>query len=545
MLSLRRSATRWQYVAVFAALLAVGVVVFAYQIHTGGFYLDDWLNYRLVQRPDHTGAFAALIGYFDVFPSRPGYGLYQVPVWEIFGGDASAQLVWVVVLAAIMSLSLYTLLLRLGFDGWPALTCAVLVLVFPFSDATRLWISAAFVSAAILFLLWGVLLTLSALTPGRPIRSAVALHAVALLCFALSVSTYEVTAPLVVAAGLLYGARAGWRRAWPRSLADAAVVALVLALVTDRGPRTPQPLSTLSQQAVALLTQGVILLGRSLLAFPFVAPGVPLALIGVIVAASLAALRRVRDPAMLVVLRRWLWRCGAGLLAFFAGYVMYVPAGAYYSPQRSGIGNRINAMSSLGGEVFIYGILVLASTLIAWGWATRAGAGPAGAARVSRVLLTVSLAVVTVGYLVRLRTDERRYATAWRQERTILAAVSRVVGAVPAGSTLYTFGTPAFLYPDFPIFAAPYDLDAAVAVRGHPRDHAYPVFTPYVSLQCRAGGISVAGIGYTPTNGTAYRSQPVVVDLAKGAWHVVAGPRQCARVLAQVQAGPYLEHLVD
>src|SRR5205823_3890037 len=110
----------------------------------------------------------------------------------------------------------------LGVSLLHAILIALLFLVFPWSDSTRLWPTAAINNIAVILFLFGLLLALRAVAvPGW---RGYAWHAVTLLLYVLSVLTYEVAAVAALVAGWLYIGRAPRRRALRLWTIDVVVV---------------------------------------------------------------------------------------------------------------------------------------------------------------------------------------------------------------------------------------------------------------------------------------------------------------------------------
>ena len=93
---------------------------------------------------------------------------------------------------------------------------------FPFAESIRLWTTASSVSFVIALYLAGLAVALLALTSAR--RPAL-LHVGSLVLYALSILTYELTAPAVALSGLAYLVRVRSRAAVVRGVVDLALAA--------------------------------------------------------------------------------------------------------------------------------------------------------------------------------------------------------------------------------------------------------------------------------------------------------------------------------
>ena len=146
----------------------LGVAVFGSHIVQGSFYYDDWANSAHTHEPGGANDFGAALSYFWGFTGfRPLLALYVPVLHEVFGQHWGAHLAWAVVLATLMSGLLFAVLVELGIGRVHALLIAALVLVFPFSDATRLWATSATAHLTASFWLAGLWVALRGLDPGR------------------------------------------------------------------------------------------------------------------------------------------------------------------------------------------------------------------------------------------------------------------------------------------------------------------------------------------------------------------------------------------
>ncbi|MGI8513406.1 MAG: hypothetical protein ACR2NH_12355, partial [Solirubrobacteraceae bacterium] len=227
--ALGRPRLAWREVVVAGALLAaLGALVFAPHVRSGGFQTDDWSTaavYRFAPSPRYENAARfqrAILG------GRPLLARAQPLPHAVFGGRFGWHLALAVALGVLASLAAFGALRLAGLPPLRALGAAGLALVFPWSDATRLWPIAGLNNLAPLAAAGGLALALRGLRCTG--RRAVAWHGGALALYAVALGFYEAVAGIALGFGVLYVAQAGWRAAWPRWLADVAVVVPIVLL---------------------------------------------------------------------------------------------------------------------------------------------------------------------------------------------------------------------------------------------------------------------------------------------------------------------------
>jgi hypothetical protein len=228
-------------------------------------------------------------------------------------------------------------------------------------------------------------------------------------------------------------------------------------------------------------------------------------------------------------LARWIVVALAGIVFAAVAYAIFIPAAPYYSPLQPGVGNRVNAAAAIGLVVAAYGALMVAATLAfrgvpRWtGWA-------AGTAALGAV-------VIGGGYVHRVDVDENAWDAASKAQGTVIATLRRVVPAPRPGSTIYTFGYPAYEAPGVPIFASSWDLRGAVRdLYDDGSVSGYPAIAG-TSLTCAPTTLYPSGNEYGPRYGARY-GRVYLVDVPTGR---VARPRnrpQCLAASRSMSAGP-------
>ena len=268
--------TTWELAGCAALLTLVGILAFGSHVRHGGFYNDDWsfaTTFEYAPDPGLLGAIRA----FDWYSFRPVSMLYLPAMHEAFGMRAELHLALVVLTGVALSTALYWLLRTLAMERVHAGAVAVLVLLFPASDANRLWAAASIALPAIALYLAGSVLALKGLAAHG--RRAVLLHAGAIALYVLSVMTYEIAAGAILLSVFLYRLRGSWRAALSRWACDVAAVVPVLLLVTSGTWNDPQPLGTTLRHARTVADQAVSVLADIAVPFGDPATGVVIALL--------------------------------------------------------------------------------------------------------------------------------------------------------------------------------------------------------------------------------------------------------------------------
>jgi hypothetical protein len=486
-----------------ATLLLAGLAAATYGSHVadGGFYWDDWKNAASTRfSPD------GFEGPLDVrlLAFRPLLAL-SLPLPHVaFGAAPSLHLALALVLAIATSACFYLVLRTLGMASVHAGVISALVLLFPWSDSTRLWATGSVNHLAIALYLLGLVAALHGLDSDGRRRSLLRVAAVTL--YLLSVLTYEIAAIAALLSVLLYAHRVGWRRSvrWWRLEAVAIVCATALvALTTTRDKLSP---GEQVDHALAIGDQALSLLARAVVPFGTPSRGVVAGAALLVVAAALAVVV-ARPRAATTDLRRWLLVACAAVVGIAAGYAMFVPGDAGYLPLAPGTGNRVNVLAALGFVTLLYSLAMLLGTL--------AFARSPAREQLSGAVAVLLSAVVGVGYLARVETDKEHWAEAAAIQDRVLAQIERSLPKPAAGSTVYTHGHERFAAASVPAFAVSWDLDGAIKLAfDDPSLHGYPV-AGGTRIVCEPESMYPAGRVYSLTERASYEDT-FVLDVDRG-----------------------------
>ena len=453
--------SRRELAAAFAALLLAGAALFGPQVADGGFYWDDWQNAVNGHIAGDPGLFASLDRgtLRPVFGYRPALTVMLVVEHWAFGSDKHLHLAMAVMFGVLTAWALYLLLRTCRLAPLEAAVPAALLLVFPWTDSTRMWATASFDTLAVALYLLGAVLAVR----GRVVGSLV-LYLVA--CW-----TYEVVTAAVLFSVALYLCVTPRRDALRKFMLDLAVVAIALLVVVTGTSRDPESLSTQVDHAGTLASQAFSLLARALVPVGDV-PGV----VGALLLVALCGWGAVRGE------RRWLAVAALGTLCVAAGYALFIPAAPYYEPLAPGTTNRMNVLAAVGYALLVYAL-------------ARLLAGP------RRPWLAAALCLaIGAGYVVKVADDQSGWQRSARLQAEILATLPDPGGR----ATFYTFGMPTFAAPGVPVFSLPFDLKAALRLKyGTHRLAAYPVATETV-IHCSATSLYPSGGSYGTTHGAPY-----------------------------------------
>ena len=526
-------ASRRELALVSLLLLIAGAAIYGPHVVEGGFTIDDWGHAIGVQHPRD----GLLQDYWQVTPNRPLSVAYFPLTYLVMGPDPALHLAWSILLAVTMSVLLYALLRRLGFLKLHAGAIALLVLLFPWSDSTRFWASAAHSSLAIALALAGVLLALRGLdarAEGR-IRAGGLLHVGAVTLYALSVLLYETAGAALLLVGALYLTRATWRAVRYRWLADIAVIAGCLAWNARSAGRERGTLAEMLDQASAISEGARTVVAYAAVPFGSVDREVVLVALAVVVAVAIVVrLVLPRTDNTRAVLTRWIVTTGAGIAIAVAAWALFVPADPYYNPAAPGVGNRVNAMAGFGVVITIYGSVVLAVTLLCRWFRHR---------RFAAAVLTGAIATsLAFGYARKVHDDQQAWARAATAADGVLTAVRTAIPNPPEGSTVYTFGHPGSERAGVLIFSFSWDLAGGVRLTyDDPSLNAYPVLadTRIVCEDERLGPMTTTGgSGWTPElHGATYRTA-YFVDVPSSTAQRIDSRKACMTAQSKFSPGP-------
>lgn len=511
----------------FLALLAVAAAVLGPYIANGGFFLDDWADSAgtLYTPGGHT--LGNVFTYFNnLFEYRPVLIVYTPLKYSILGTSITLNLIWVTFMTVLVALLVFTILRTVRLP-WPhAGLIAALTLVYPWYDSLRFWVGTNPPLLGIFIAFAGIQVALVGV-----VRRSWRWHAGALVLYLLSVLAYELTAPVILAAGLLYVMMMGFREALSRWAADVVVVAAGLLWV---GTHTNRPVSGLSGDLEHL--RDIVKGGRDMIAWTFYPLGstprtaLVFAAIAVVLVAGLVVYARRRNDKLVTSgwgLREWLLLGGAGLAVAVLGWVMFIPADPYYTPSVFGATNRVNALSGYGLVILAYAVVAIgvAAAASLWHplrrWSTLATIG---------LMLLLGAAWVHV-----LDRHAGSWETAYRAERVALDRIEQTYPDLPPGSTLFASNYPSYQALGVPIFAYSWDLNGAVQDEYESSEVSASPVLPRTELQCRADGVGLRGEGAPETFG-AYGNVKLL-DLSTGMHAEPRNRRQCNRLAPKFVAG--------
>lgn len=493
---------RRELAVAFGLLALLGAAVFGVHIAQGGFAWDDWQIAARVRFPPVSDDF---IGWVDlkVFAFRPLSAIILGLPAAVFGDVPAWHLAFGLLVSVGTAVALYAYL-RVVVPLAPvhAGAIAALTLIFPWSDSMVLWPTAALNWLGPAFYFLGTIAALRGLqAEGRRSRR---LAAGALALFLLSLWSYEIAGPAIVAGLLLYLRVAPRERALRRWAVDAGVTVAWLVVVGLNTQRATQDLGGLVAHAGSIADHALTVAARALVPVAGVPRLAVLAVVAALVAAGHLRARRAADPDAAAALRRWAWLVPAALAAIAVSYVLVIPAADRYGPLRPGIENRINLLAAPAYVTFAYASVLLAFTLAATARpAWRRGAAAAAA---------VAVAAIGAGYVVRVAHDIGSWDDAAAARERILDGLQAAVPDPVPGTTLYAYGASSYQAPGVPIFAVTWDGRSAVRLRYDDRSLGAFTVRPGRRFVCYPGGVKLNDPSYRRTQGSLY-GQSVLVDV--------------------------------
>jgi hypothetical protein len=455
--------------------------------------------------------------------------VFYVPLtYSVFGLHMHVHLLWAAFLAVAVAAFLYAVLRRLGVPWIHALAIAGLTLLYPWFDSTRLWATGTQLSLSISFFLAGLWFALINLDRGSLRR-----HWGAAALYLLSILTYEITLPLVAVIGSLYVLRVGWTRGrtrWALDFGIAVAAAIWVALKTER---TASGLSGNLDHLGGIVTSGGTLFGRSLL--PLGAQQTTLALLAfalvvLVGAAVYLGSRRSGTPEPGWGLGSWLLLAAGGVGVAAVGWAVFIPADPYYTPSIYGVTNRVNGLSGIGLVIAVYGALGIVGNL-----GGRIRLGPPG---LPALTVTLLLAAALGGsYASVLHRHIGIWNSAYAAERAALDELRRRYPKMPAGSTVFVGGYPAYQAPGVPIMSASWDLDGMVELEYHDNSlNALPILEG-MRVDCGSAGVALS------SSGVAENSAPYgtvrLYDIPTGRSARPLNRRECLAVAGEYRPGPF------
>ena len=527
--------------AVGVALALLAGVVLGGNVLEGGFAWDDWENAATTAYPPATG----FIGPLDLgtFAFRPLLAVALAGTHAVLGPIPGLHLGLALVLAVAMSVALFAVLRELGLGRAPAAAVAALVLVFPWSDSTRLWATAGLNNLAVVLWLLGV----SVMLRGAEARGrrALRLHATAAGLYLASVLLYQATAVVILASLALYarGERRSRTRGrvparCPLALATGGTLLLAAAIGVGTADAASSPARVLDH-AAAIASQSLALVGRSLA--PFADLPEPLVGACVLAVVALVGLWAWRPSAGRATgprtdLRRSSALAAAGIAVLGCAYAVFVPADDRYVPFAEGTANRVNLVAALGYALLAVGAAWALATLVAVA-AGRVGASAERGRVIAAALWFALTGAVGTAWALELRSDARAWERAAVLRAQVLAAIERRAGELGPGSTVLTVGHPADVATGIPVFATSWDLNGAIKITLRDGGVSARPLTRAEPLRCGR-----RALGPAPTYNS--RPEPIrygrtfLLDVrGRGALSVIDGPGACRSVAARLARG--------
>ncbi len=526
-LRIGRSLSLGELALALGALSVFAALALAPHFRHGGFYQDDWSNAATALKPPGSPDFGSALGSFaDSTLFRPVLVVYVPLTYFVFGMHMHYHLMWAAALAVLAVTMFYGVLRSLGVPWIHALPVAALAIVFPWSDSTRLWVTADQVSLSIAFAAAGILVALVGLN-----RRSWHWHACALGLYLLSILSYEVTLPLIVCVGVLYLLRAGWRAARWRWLADVAVALVAGIWVGAHTTRTGSGLGGDLEHLGEIVEKGGTILGRA--GLPLGGPHTTLVLLAVAAVLGLGAGAYLLLPARFAGkpgwgLRQWLLLAAGGLAVAALGWVMFIPADPYYTPSIYGETNRVNGLAAFGLVVLLYGMFGILGAFI-------------GQLRPKLAWVPVGVTMFLAAALLVSYTDVlRRHIGIWDQafsaERNALIEMQERMPNLPHGTTVFAGAYPANQAPGVPILSTTWDFNGMVKMEYDDDSlSAYPVL-PERSLGCRPGGVTLEREGEREV--IAPYGTVRLLDLQSGRQAAPQNRRECLRTAGSYVPGP-------
>jgi hypothetical protein len=527
-----RRLSRGELLLAWGGLAIVAALAFIPHIRHGGFYLDDWSNAAgALQPPGGPGVGNALSYFADLTIYRPVLVVYVPALYFAFGMSMDLHLIWSAFLALCVAGLLYGVLRTVGVPWFHAWAIAALTLVYPWFDSVRLWATASQISLSVALALGGLWLALAALR-----RPSWRWHLGAAALYLLSILTYEVTLPLIAAAGLLYVLRSGWAAARGRWAIDLAVVVAGAAWVGSQTKRETSSFSDNLEHLEQIVSAGGTLLGRTLLPVGAQQTTLALAFVAFVLLAGLATLvllRREPSGGSAWGLREWLLLSAGGLAVAALGWFMFIPADPYYTPSVYGMTNRVNGLAGLGLVIAVYGCFGVLGNLIGQ---------LRPQAPVVAVAVTLALGgALGIGFVDTLRRHITIWDAAFVAERAAIDQLRTEFPRLRPETTLFVGGYPANQTLGVTILGATWDLDGMV--KSEYEDGtlwAYPVL-PGLRLACLPQGVRLVGEGAPPT--TPPYGKALLVQLPTGERARPRSRAQCREVADRYVPGPlYLSY---
>lgn len=505
------------------AALAFGPLV----IH-GGFHFDDWSNGAdTLFSPPGTNEFKHL---YETSLFRPVLIVYVPLTYIVFGLHMWLHLAWSIALGVAVSTLLYAVLRMLGVPLLHAAFIGALVLLFPWFDGIRYWPTGAQVSLSLTFMLTGLLLALIGLK-----RDSLKWHLGAALFYLTSILTYEIALPLIAILGVLYVGQVGWRAGRTRWGIDIATAIVGGTWVGTHTERIKSGISGDISHLGEIIDGGSEIMGRATIPLGGPHTAVALILLAAIFAGGVAVHLLQPEPEEERRgwgLRNWLLLGAGGFGVTVLGWVIFIPADPYYTPQIWGVSNRVNGLAGIGLVILVYAAIGVFGQLIARAWRGRPSA-------TALAVSTCLALLLTAGYLSVIRRHTGIWNAAYDAEAAAINKIQERYPHLPHGTTLFVSGYPAYQVPGVPILSSSWDVKGMVQDTYEDWNlNAQPVLEG-LEIDCRSNVVGLAGVGgLVPPPYTAPYGMARLFDLSTGKSARPLNRRDCLAVAAEYQPGP-------
>ena len=524
------SSTRAGAVPAWVWLLAgtAALLWLAYGSHVlrGGFYNDDWTETSFNVFADSW--VGALDHTWSGYAHRPLFVLYDPLLHQLVGFRPWLLNLWSLVLALVLAGALHALLREVRVPAVPAAAVAVLTVLLPFSDSTRLWSAASHMSLSLALFCAGAIVALRALQ--RAGRRALLLHAASLVLYLASLALFEITAGFVLGAGLLYLLQGPRRAALRRWAVDVVAGGLWLALVTA-GAESAYERSGLSgqiEQVGRIADQAWTLFAQAFWPFTDYRRDVATAIVLLLALGCAIAWRRATGAARSAA-GTGLALLGAGLVVIMLGYLAFVPADPLaYKPSNPHGENRVNAAAAPGYALLLVATAVMLGALAQWALPH--------ARRLVVVVPVLALAVLGAGLVHDAHERRAPWERSWAAQQDVLDRIEELVPRPPQDARFLTFGHPGAEQFGVPLLGGLADVTHALRLTYGDDTLGGAAVLQGSGLECGADEARVlrgSAAGFVAEYG-----ETIAVDVSQGLRIDVRTRADCLRALETLQPGP-------
>jgi hypothetical protein len=507
-----------------ALVLAVlSVAIWGRTVANLGLYYDDWALLAQFDDARSKSPVDLWNACRDFEPNgRPGGCVYHPLAYLVTGAKVRGYHLLSLFYIWISSLVLLVLLRQCRMSWALALGVAALWIVYPGSDSTRLWPTAAGAQLILTLYMVAVLLGIAALR--RTGWRSIAFHAAAVVIFTGLVLTYEIVIPLIAVTGVLYWLALPGRAALVHGAVDFAVAVAFYVFRTWITPVSADSNIVVERKAGEIPGRVLDLLNGTWQSWQdLFAPGSAGAGVAILGAGTVAvALFGFRESRRRILL--WLALALLGVAAAGVAVVAYLPANDLYVPRPDTLFNRLNVSAAPAYCLIFVALLGALFTSI------RAIAG-----RVAAVAIVAALVGAVVSWQLEMGSrSQAAWQEAWNQETRAAAGIGGALAHAPPDASVVSFGHPLWERGFIPVFTSSWDLrgmiDYQLAV-DPPR--AVP-FLPTVS--CSRDGVLVDNALYIRFRD----SSPVwFANATTGEGRQVESLKACQKAVADWGIPPY------